>query len=235
MSYCVNCGVELEESLTFCPLCNTPVINPNLIQKQPKTASPFSQERGSVDIVSTSDWSILLSTVLLSTCIACGLLNFFVFTRNLWSLPVIGGCILLWVFSIPFLIYTRLPMYAAFLFDGLFTGIYLWLITFLTENDSWFFGAGIPIVILCTILIELFLILYKKVSSSFLASAFYFFAEAGVLCIGIEGILDMYFNGFIRLFWSTIPLTVCVIICIMLAVVLSRKKLRNSVRKRLHF
>ena len=29
MSYCVNCGVELEPSLTSCPLCNTPVINPN--------------------------------------------------------------------------------------------------------------------------------------------------------------------------------------------------------------
>ena len=27
MSYCVNCGVELEASLRECPLCHTPVIN----------------------------------------------------------------------------------------------------------------------------------------------------------------------------------------------------------------
>ena len=33
MSYCVNCGVKLEESLTKCPLCNTPVINPNILKK----------------------------------------------------------------------------------------------------------------------------------------------------------------------------------------------------------
>ena len=28
MSYCVNCGVELDASSRECPLCNTPVINP---------------------------------------------------------------------------------------------------------------------------------------------------------------------------------------------------------------
>ena len=29
MSYCVNCGVKLAKSEKKCPLCNTPVINPN--------------------------------------------------------------------------------------------------------------------------------------------------------------------------------------------------------------
>ncbi len=28
MAYCVNCGVKLEETLTKCPLCNTPVYHP---------------------------------------------------------------------------------------------------------------------------------------------------------------------------------------------------------------
>ena len=30
MSYCVNCGVELDNSLKKCVLCDTPVINPNV-------------------------------------------------------------------------------------------------------------------------------------------------------------------------------------------------------------
>ena len=29
MSYCVNCGVELDASATKCPLCDTPVYNPD--------------------------------------------------------------------------------------------------------------------------------------------------------------------------------------------------------------
>lgn len=28
MSYCVNCGVELDSTASFCPLCRTPVVNP---------------------------------------------------------------------------------------------------------------------------------------------------------------------------------------------------------------
>ena len=28
MSYCVNCGVELDPSAGICPLCHTPVCNP---------------------------------------------------------------------------------------------------------------------------------------------------------------------------------------------------------------
>ena len=33
MSYCVNCGVKLDPSLKYCPLCNTPVINPHDLSK----------------------------------------------------------------------------------------------------------------------------------------------------------------------------------------------------------
>ena len=48
MSYCVNCGVELDRSAKACPLCNTPVINPNeLLRKEQKT--PFPQEKGQVE------------------------------------------------------------------------------------------------------------------------------------------------------------------------------------------
>ena len=44
MSYCVNCGVELDQTAQVCPLCHTPVINP----KQPVdriSPPPFPLER----------------------------------------------------------------------------------------------------------------------------------------------------------------------------------------------
>ena len=34
MSYCVNCGVELNSNEKRCPLCSTPAINPNIDNKQ---------------------------------------------------------------------------------------------------------------------------------------------------------------------------------------------------------
>lgn len=235
MSYCVNCGVELEASLAFCPLCNTPVINLNKIREQRFAVPPFPSEKGTVETAKRSDWSILWCTVLASTSITCGLLNLLLFDEILWSIPIIGICILLWVFSLPFLIYTRLPMSVSFLFDGLFTGIYLFMFTFLTSSSDWFWNIALPITVLGTILVEIFWILYKKVSSSFLAAALYLFAEIAVFCIGIEIFADLHFYNDATLSWSAIVATVCTIICVTLGTVLSRKRLRDSIRKRLHF
>ena len=50
MSYCVNCGVELEASLKACPLCHTPVINPKQIG-QPVPPSPYPVNKGQVEVV----------------------------------------------------------------------------------------------------------------------------------------------------------------------------------------
>ena len=50
MSYCVNCGVELDASATKCPLCDTPVYNPKA--PEPSTQpSPFPKEKGQVEVV----------------------------------------------------------------------------------------------------------------------------------------------------------------------------------------
>ena len=79
MSYCVNCGVELEPSLKTCPLCNTPVINPKQLEAL-KVSSPYPKERGQVDVVKRKDLAILTSIVLIATSISCLLLNLFVFS-----------------------------------------------------------------------------------------------------------------------------------------------------------
>lgn len=63
MSYCVNCGVKLDPSLKYCPLCNTPVINPHDLSKM-QPVSPFPKEKGQVEVVRRKDLAILLSVSL---------------------------------------------------------------------------------------------------------------------------------------------------------------------------
>lgn len=98
MSYCVNCGVKLDPSLNKCPLCNTPVVNPMELTKD-TFFSPFAKESGQPEKVLRKDWGLLLTIVLSATAISCGLLNAFVFRGFLWSLLIIGVCILIWVFA----------------------------------------------------------------------------------------------------------------------------------------
>lgn len=234
MSYCVNCGVKLDPSLKYCPLCNTPVINPHDLSKM-QPISPFPKEKGHVEVVRRKDLAILLSVSLTAAGLCSLLLNLLVFRQHLWSLYVIGACVLIWVMSIPAVIYTKLPIYLSLLFDGLAVMLYQFLIGFNTTDHSWFFGLSLPITALCTLATILFAFCLRKISSAFLMKALYFFAEAALLCAGIELLIRRYLLLPLRLTWSAVVCSVCGVIVISLITILSRARLRNAVRRRMHF
>lgn len=239
MSYCVNCGVELDKSLKKCPLCNTPVLNPREIMsghdKPFGEPSPFPEEKGQVEMVKRKDVAILLTTVFGATSVVCGLLNLLVFSAKPWSLAIIGACILLWVMLIPVAIYTNQAIYTSILLDGMGLGVYLYLLTFMTRSNDWFWRLGLSVVILVTVLVELFVLCLKKLPRSFLTTALYAFTGLAALCIGLEILIDRFLRDEIMLGWSAIVLTVCVIVDITIITLLSRERLRNAVRRRLHF
>lgn len=234
MSYCVNCGVELDASARTCVLCNTPVINPNeLRQIQYKT--PFPQEKGQVETVKRKDMGILLSAVVVAMAVTCGLLNALVFRGTLWSLAVIGVCGVLWVIMIPVVINQKQPVYVSLLLDGVAVAVYLFMLTIMTNRDDWFRGLGLPIVVLVTILAEILTFCVRKLPRSFLTEGLYVVTHIAVLCVGIEILIDRYLGGAISLGWSAVVLTVCAIVDIAIITLLSRRRLRNAVRRRLHF
>jgi len=235
MSYCVNCGVELNDDLTFCPLCNTPVYNPSANPVSAQKPTAFPKEKGQVDVVKRKDLAILLSIVLISTAITCALLNFFVFNHVLWSIPIIGICGVIWVLMIPAVIYTKFTLYWSFFLDGIAVGCYLYALTFLTANREWFLYLGLPIVIVLTLFIEIFLFLCIRLPMSFITTALYLFAEIPLFCVCLELLIDNFIGNSLGLSWSAIVLTICGIIVIALITLLSRVRLRNAVRRRLHF
>lgn len=235
MSYCVNCGVELDASAKACPLCNTPVVNPKVLERLAAEKQPFPQEKGQVESVKRKDLGILVSTVALATAVTCGILNFLVFQGAPWSLAVIGVCAILWVMLVPVVIYTRQPIYVSLLCDGAVTVLYLYLLTYLTGSKGWFYGLGVPITVLVLALAEIFTLCIRRLPRSFLTVSLYLFTAAGLLCMGIEMIIDLYVTGEIALSWSAVVLTVCAILDIAVITMLSRRRLRDEVRRRLHF
>ena len=106
MSYCVNCGVELNPSAKTCPLCGTPAWHPEL------DAPPyFPANSAAVQPASRREAAILLTAMLVSVSLCCGLLNLFLPTDRPWSLYVIGAAVMLWVwFTLP-MVLRRLPVF----------------------------------------------------------------------------------------------------------------------------
>ena len=235
MSYCVNCGVELDKSAKECPLCNTPVLNPRELERELQPQRPFPTEKGQVETVKRKDLGILMSMVVLATAATCGILNAFVFRENLWSLAVIGACIVLWVILIPAVIYTKQPVYVSLLYDGGAVALYLFMLSYLTGSRGWLRGLGLPITILVTVIAEILTFCICRLPKSFLTVALYIFTAAGLLCMGLEILIDRYMIDHIALSWSAVVLTVCGILDIAIITLLSRRRLRNAVRRRLHF
>lgn len=75
----------------------------------------------------------------------------------------------------------------------------------------------------------------RRVSSAFLMTGLYFFVEAALLCVGIELLIRSYLTLPLQLTWSAVVLAICAVIVITLVTILSRARLRNAVRRRLHF
>ncbi len=234
MSYCVNCGVELEPSLTECPLCHTPVINPREPHKA-AAPSPYPTQKGQVEVVKRRDLGILLTVVLTATSVTCLLLNLLVFHGVLWSLLVIGICVCLFVFTFPAVFYSKMPLYLSLLADGVSVSLYLYLITFITPDDGWFWMVGLPVVLILTALTELYTLLVRLFPVSILSCALYLFLEIPTFCVALELLIRHALAIPMQITWSAVVLTVCVIIDFALVTILFKKRLRNEVRRRLHF
>lgn len=234
MSYCVNCGVELEKSLKSCPLCNTPVLNPRDINTAPKMP-PYPQTKGNVEEANRKDAALFISIVLVATAVGCGILNWLVYSKTLWSVPIIGFCVVLWVMLIPVFIYRKASVYFSLLMDGAAMGVYLYMITWLTQEKHWFFGLGLPIVVLITVLAEAVALCFKRLPKSILCKGLYVITALGIGCTGLELMIDHYLNGTFFATWSAIVGVVCIIIDVMIVLLLCRRRLRNEIRRRLHF
>ena len=236
MSYCVNCGVELDSSLNKCPLCGTIVYNP----KQYTTAdsvqeSTFPKRTGEVEKVNRRDSVIFVTILLLTITVTCGLLNGLVYDKIWWSAPVNGVCMILWIFFIAAILIDKITIYGMLLSDAGAIAIYLYLISRLTETKEWLTEIGLPILGITFLLLELFTFLGKKLPFSLLVGTLYFFLMVAGVCVTIEIVIDLYIIGIVHLSWSAIVLTVCAIISVGLVMMLMMRRLRNNISRRLHF
>lgn len=235
MSYCVNCGVKLDPSLKRCPLCNTPVLNPNLMDtKEPLPPYPYPRKKGQVDPVKRTDLAILISVILAGTATACGLLNLLVFRSNHWSFYVIGACILLWIFCTPMLIYSRLSVYLTILFDGAAVALYAGIVAYEFPGSPWFTQVALPIIGALTVLVLLFALIYRKVSRSILSMAVVIVLEIAAFTVLVELLTRHFAHAPLELSWSAVVLTCCAVIAAALGTILTRARLREEVRRRMH-
>ena len=234
MSYCVNCGVELDETASFCPLCHTPVYNPNQTVNE-AAPKPFPTERKEVPPSSKLPIAILISTVLASVAVCCGILNLFLKTQHTWSLYVIGAAIMLWIWTVPPLLHHKKDTFRLqLLADVLAIAVYVSLIAVDLDGWDWYLHLALPIILLLGALFLFWGLTMGQRKRSTLSSIALVIGSSGVFTLGVEGLIDGYLHGSWSPSWSLIVLAICVILLIPLIVIRRVPSLREEVRRRFH-
>lgn len=233
MSYCVNCGVELEQSIKNCPLCGTEVNNPN----QPvdsKSHTPYPKKRAVIEPVDRKETALLLTIILSAPSIGCAIMNFLIFGKGLWSLYVIGACVMIWTFIVPPLILKKLPSIAYIIFDALVIIGYIYIFVLQFGNNGWFEHIAVPIVIILSILFLILISIYNYYKPPIIIMAISTISAVGVFCVATEIILNLALQNKTYILWSAIVIVCCFMIIIPLVIIIKSPKLREEVRRRMH-
>lgn len=231
MSYCVHCGVELDQTQRTCPLCGVEVRDP-LAAVDTKSPRPYPTRSTVVEPPEKSELAVLLSVMLVSASAACAILNLFLDSGRFWSLYVTGGAMTLWLWAVLPLLAPKLPIWVRLLCDGGAVGVYLCLIALTLGGMDWYLGLALPIVLVGTALaLALGLLLPGR---SILSSASLLLAGTALLCVAIELFTDLFLAGAWTPKWSLIVAAVCLALIAVLVTVRSVPGLREQARRKFH-
>jgi hypothetical protein len=203
MSYCINCGVELDEDITSCPLCGF------TIGKEDKKISDDRSEHFPSDIIllhkkesRTHIWE-LTGVIAFSGIAVCTIVDLVIGKGLSWSLYADTGIMAAWIcltlillafrkyfIIVPGLLVTVLAM--LFLFD------------LFSPPVNWFYALGLPITIALFIAVSIVSFLWKVAHfKGFNILAFAFVVLSG-FCLVTEVIIDKYMFNAVEIRWSAI-------------------------------
>ena len=234
MSYCVNCGVELDVTASACPLCNTKVYNPN----QPAATdipTPYPTVKGNSDPVKGTQFMILMSITLLTAALVCFFLNFFTIQIGRWSFYTAGIFAMLWVFMMPAFFPDKINVFGAVALDGMMVALNVGIIAFLHPGNGWYFHIALPLIILGTLLLEIIFTFFYHLKSSLIGRTAICVSAIAVFCLATEMVIDLYINDYFYLRWSAIVATCAIAIDIVLLTIYLQDGLRAEIRRRMHF
>ena len=204
MSYCVNCGVELDSSAKKCALCDTLVYHP-LKSAEAEAFTPFSDKAVVPSNMKRKFIALIISYILLIPNIVCLLINLFTSPENLWFIFVGSTSLLLWVvFVFPFLA-KKLHPYLMWAFDTLAAALYV--LVFYSQNfggDKWYFFIALPIILIVSVCVLVFIYWNRKRKHHWTSKILHVFVDI-VICFFVASVCFFFSN-------KTLHFEICLII-----------------------
>lgn len=206
MSYCVNCGVELEKSARRCPLCNTPVINPN---QPPADEPPAYPENIFIPKKTRSKYmAFMVTIVMLIPNLICAFINLLYPDTGHWAVYVVSSSMMLWIFCV-------LPTFLkhnAYLFLGVDTAAAL-LFTFIMSvfhGRDWFIKIALPAILGLAVMIGIMIYWISRKKREWPSICTGVVGIIGVMSLLFEFLISWYVVGRPIIQYSVIIVASCV-------------------------
>ena len=214
MSYCVNCGVELQKGERKCPLCGVEVVNPRepwTEETAPSRPYPAHVERLNARI-DRHYAATFCSLLLLIPLFVSMFTNMLISGALTWSLYVAGGLLVVFVCVFLPMLFKKRRVYLFVLLDGASVALLLLLIEHLSEQQ-WFLTLGLPLCCIATLLTLLIAFLCApKRSMDGLVRAAVALAGLGATVVLIECAVRFYLGMSPVPRWSVYALFPCLVI-----------------------
>ena len=236
MSYCVNCGVELQKSEPRCPLCGTEVINPNEPREE-KPARPYPSHVEHLDkSVDRRYIASFISLLMLIPLFTVLLANVLVSGKLSWSYYVLGGELVAFtVFLLPMI--ARMPKILYVVIDAAAVGVLLLLIQVIAQGDwGWLLLLGLPITALAALMSWFFAVMAGPNFKLPILVRFTFgLVCVGLLVVAIEFFINLYQHVFAWPTWSLYVLFPCLVLASSLLLLNRRARVKEEIKKRFYF
>ncbi len=231
MSYCVNCGVELDKSAKKCALCSTPVINPNEKAEGAVAEKPFSENLQLPKSIKKEFIAFVISVIMLIPNIVMLFLNIFFIRQGFWAVYVGASSLLLWVlFVFPFFAKKSRP-YLMWAFDTVAVGCFFFTIFALHGVGSVVTKSTLSVVALISVAVLILIIWSKSRKHHWTANVVIFLVEATAVSF-FAGLLTAYFTGNYTFLAVGIVIAVCSFVMTVFFIYCNRSKyIRNWLNK----
>ena len=231
MSYCVNCGVELGKEAKVCPLCGTPVINPGSPADQ--NAKPYYPTRKEeIPAVSKRSTAAIISAMLASVAICCGLLNLVLRPDYPWSLYAAGAALMFWIFFVPPLLWRKIHYLLRTFINMCAMAVYVWLIAVASGGMVWFQELALPILVAAAAIGLCICWVFRNHSR--LSTLICAMVGLGLFCEAIEFFVDRFLRDAWEPVWSLVVATVALGLAVPFIVIRMIPALREEARRIFH-
>lgn len=231
LSYCVNCGVELDKSMVKCPLCNAPVLNP--FEEPCNTPPPYPQNNSFLPKSNRKFLGFLLSSVLLIPNIVFAAFSFLP-GDNKWIFYTVTTSCLIWTVFIAPLLITKKHPYILWALDSFAVSLYIYLMAYGQKPKEWFLFLALPSLISCCIF-SLFMIAWlRRKKRKWTAVAISVLTELALLSLVADAFSNRYYSSE-YLFRFSIPfVAACAALILFFAAVSGNKRFELWLRRTFH-